>query len=199
MTFHIFPTSPLPANFGRVKDWGGSNNRYDTGMSQGTTALTKPLYKFSFNGVNMPVSQQSSLSRFEDIVRNTMTPFWIKDPYDQYDFADGRTIVRTNQVDPSTMFFRNSNSYHYWPDSATFSGWLTSNLSGTLIFGTDYVLDQETGIVTFSLSAVGSDWYFVANTVSYFKKVKFSSALAMNSPKVWEQFDITVQMKEETR
>jgi hypothetical protein len=196
---NIFPTSPLPANFDRQKEWGDSDNFYDTGLAQATTALTKPLYTFNFNAVNMPMSQQSSLSRFEDIMKSGLTPFFIKDPYDQYDFSDGRTIVRTNQVDPSTMFFRNSNSYHYWPDSATFSGWLTSNLSGTLIFGTDYVLDQETGIVTFSLAAAANDWYSVANTVSYFKKVKFASPLRMASPKVWGQFDITVQMKELTR
>lgn len=195
----IFPNSPLPANFERVQQWRESGTEYDSGMGQATTALTKPLYDFSFNPQNIPRSQQSSLSRFLDDGKGRVTPFWIKDPYDQYDLNDGRTIVRTGQVDPSTMFWRNANSYHYWPDSATFSGWITSNLSGTLIFGTDYVLDQETGIVTFSLSAVGSDFYTVAKTVDYFKKVVFTSPLRSVSPKVWEQFNMSVTMKERTR
>lgn len=195
----IFPNSPLPANFERVQQWRESGTEYDSGLGQATTALTKPLYDFSFQAQNMPRSQQSSLSRFFDAGLGRVTPFFIKDPYDQYDLSDGRTIVRTGQVDPSTMFWRNTNSYHYWPDSATFSGWITSNLSGTLIFGTDYVLDQETGIVTFSLSAVGSDFYTVAKTVDYFKKVVFTSPLRSVSPRVWEQFNMRVTMKERTR
>jgi len=199
MTWRIFPNSPLPANFERVQQWRESGTEYDSGMGQATTALTKPLYDFSFQPRNIPRSQQSSLSRFYDAGMARVTPFWIKDPYDQHDLSDARVVVRTNQLDPTTTFWRNSNSYHYWPDSATFSGWITSNLSGALIFGTDYVLDQETGIVTYSLMATGSDWYTVAKTVSYFKKCVFSSPLRSVSPRVWEQFNISVTMKERSR
>lgn len=195
----IFPNSPMQVNFERVQQWRESGTEYDSGMGQATTALTKPLYDFSFNPVNIPRSQQSSLSRFYDAGQGRVEPFWISDPYDQHDLNDGRTIVRTNQVDPSTMFWRNANSYHYWPVSATFSGWITSNLSGTLIFGTDYVLDQETGIVTFSMQAAANDWYAVNNTVSYFKKCVFTSPMRSVSPRVWEQFNLSITFKERTR
>lgn len=199
MAFRIFPTSPLPADFGREVDWKESGTEYETGLGQVTTALSKPLYNFSFSHRNAPRSTQTSLEQFVNAGKGRTTPFWIKDPYDQYDLSNGRTIVRTGQVDPSTMFFRNHNSYHYWPDSATFSGWLTSNLSGTLIFGTDYVLDQETGIVTFSLTAASNDWYSVANTVSYFKKCVFDSKFRNVTPRVWEQFNMQVQIRERAR
>jgi hypothetical protein len=199
MTWRIFPTSPLPANFGRVVDWRESGTEYDSGLGQATTALTKPLYNFSFTHRNAPRTSQYSLEQFYNDGKSRVTPFWIKDPYDQHDFNDGRTIVRSGQVDPTTMYWRNINSYHYWPDSATFSGWITSNLSGTLIFGTDYVLEQETGIITYSLQAASNDWYSVANTVSYFKKCAFSSPLQNASPRVWEQFNIRVDMKERSR
>ncbi|MEE8606711.1 MAG: hypothetical protein V3S55_03825 [Nitrospiraceae bacterium] len=199
MTFRIFPTSPLPANFGRKVDWRESGTEYDSGMGQATSPLTKPLYQFSFTHTNAPRVQQKALEDFYNNGKARVTPFWIKDPYDFADDSDGRTIVRTGQVDPSTMFFRNSNSYHYWPDSATFSGWLTSNTSGTLIFGTDYLLDQETGILTFSLQVDSNDFFTVANTVSYFKKCVFSSPLQNASPRVWEQFNIRVDMTERTR
>jgi hypothetical protein len=192
MTWRIFPTSPLPANFGREVDWKETGTEYETGLGQVTTALSKPLYNFSFNHRNAPRSTQSSLEQFVNVGKGRTTPFWIKDPYDQHDLSDGRTIIRSGQVDPSTIFFRNHDSYHYWPDSATFSGWLTSNLSGTLIFGTDYVLEQETGIVTFSLTAASNDWYSVANTVSYFKKCVFDS-------KFRKQFNMQVNIRERAR
>ncbi len=199
MTWRIFPNSPLPANFERVQQWRESGTEYDSGMGQATTALTKPLYDFSFQAQNLPRSQQSSLSRFYDASQGRVVPFYIKDPYDQHDENDGRTIVRTDQVDPSTVFFRNVNSYHYWPDSATFSGYLESNVLGVLDFGTDYTLEQETGIITLVTQPAANDWFFVANTVSYFKKCVFTSPLRSVTPRVWEQFNLRVTMKERSR
>lgn len=200
MTFPIFPTSPLPAKFDRESDWRESSNEFDSGLGQTTTALTKPLYQFSFEHANAPRSQQQSLEQFYNFtVRGRTTPFFIKDPYDQHDLADGRTIIATGGSQPTSIFFRNHNSYHYWPDSADFDGWLTSNNSGDLTLGTDYILDQNTGIVVFSLTATNSDFFTVIKTVSYFKKVVFDSNLKSVSPNVWEQFDIRVTMKERTR
>ena len=200
MTFPIFPTSPLPAKFDRESDWRESNNEFDSGLGQTTTALTKPLYMFSFEHSNAPRMQQRSLEQFYNFtVKGRTTPFFIKDPYDQHDVMDGRTIIATGGTQPTTIFFRNHNSYHYWPDSADFDGWLTSNNSGDLTLGTDYILDQETGIVVFSLTATNSDFFTVIKTVSYFKKVVFDSNLKSVSPNVWEQFDIRVSMKERTR
>lgn len=199
MTWRIFPTSPLPANFGRKADWRESGNEYDSGMGQATTALTKPMYDFSFSHTNAPRSSQKTLEDFFNTGKSRVQPFFIKDPYDQYDDGAPRTIVQTNQVDPSTMFFRNVNSYHYWPDSATFSGYLESDANGVLDFGTDYTLEQETGIITIVTQPAVDDWYFVANTVAYFKKVVFSSPLQTASPKVWNQFNIRVNMKERAR
>ena len=200
MAFPIFPSSPLPADFDRESDWRASNFEYDTGLGQSTTALTKPLYDFSYSHRNMARVQQQSLEQFYNFsVKGTVIPFFIKDPYDFVDLANGRTIIATGGSQPTSIFFRNHNSYHYWPDSADFDGWLTSNTSGDLTLGVDYILDQETGIVVFSLTATNSDFFTVIKSVSYFKKVVFDSNLRSVSPNVWEQFDIRVKMKERTR
>ena len=197
MTFRIFPSSPLPANAQRVPQWRETGTEFDTGLGQAGSALAKPLYDFNFTYVNAPQSRQQSLELFFNDGKGRSTPFYMMDPYDQT--TVGSYLFANTGSGVTTAFFRNQNSYHYFPDSATFSGAFTSNLSGTLDFNTDYVLDQETGIVTFSLTIVDSDWITVSKSVDYFKKWIFKSPIRLTSPRVFGQFNIQVTLSERAR
>jgi hypothetical protein len=199
MTFRIFPTSPLPADFTRTPQWNESGTEYDSGLGQYSTALSKPLYDFGFVLRNAPDSKQSSLEFFINDGKGRLAPFWIKDPYHHINNASGAVVINTGQVSVNSFLFRNVESYHYWPDSATFSGAYSSMTSGTLIFGTDYHLDQETGTVTFSLQADSDDWFTYVGTQEYFKKAVFNGPWRFASPRVFNQFNISGRIRERAR
>lgn len=187
MTLPIWPTSPVPATLQREPIWAQSNQQYDSGLSQGSTAFVKPLIRYGLSLTNVPRSKQSSLHAFYNVTKAGVIPFLFKDPYD---YLVGNTICVQTGTAARSFFVRTSEGYPVIPQSGALL--ITSNLSGALTQGTHYSFNQATGV--FSTHIVPSSGDFWTASCEYFRKCKFTGYT--ENSKIWELFDGNVSWQE---
>lgn len=180
---NIFPSSPFPP-LRRTPSWGQRQIFYDSGAYQGASPLVKPLYNYSLRFVNRQRGSQSSLNAFFNEGKH-VEPFLFKDPYDQR--ADG--VART-MPNVTTFYLYDASSHFIIPDSADLI--ITSTFSGSaLTNGSEYILDQDTGIITASISVTSDTLTW---SLSYFRKGVFQGY--SESSNLWENFTIDFSIQE---
>jgi hypothetical protein len=134
--------------------------------------------------VNRPRSSQSSLNAFFNTGKH-VEPFLFKDPYDFR--ADNLSRVMPNVT---TFYLFNAESFFVIPDSADLV--LTSTFSGAaLTNGSEYILDQDTGVITASVSVTSDTLTW---SLSYFRKGVFTNL--RESSNLWENFTIDFAIRE---
>jgi hypothetical protein len=183
MPLQIFPSSPMPG-LTRVPGWQERQIIYDSGKYQGSSPLVKPLYNYRGSYKNRPIGPQTSLAAFIN-THKKVDPFLFKDPY--LNRADNLSRVFT---DVTSFYLYDADSFWVIPDSASLL--ITSTLSGELTNGSEYILDQDTGIIVNSI-AVTSDT--LTWSCSYFKKGVFQGQYSESSM-LWENFDISFVIQE---
>jgi hypothetical protein len=189
MALLTFPFSPLPAGTDRFKNWNEEDITYDSGDSQGLTAFFKPLYEYNMPMQGYTEVKQSSLWSFWDKVKGKVTPFLMKDPYDNN--VSSVLAVRSG-ISTGTLFLYDVNSYMVRADTTSI-GSLFSALSGYVNLITNYTYDQDSGVLTFVTKSNTDVWG--ARSMAYFKKVKFTGAYREASP-IWNVFHTNLSLKE---
>jgi len=187
-SLEIFPVSPLPAATTTLFRDGVNEQQFDNGARHASTAWTKILrsWQISFNSI--PRTQQQSLSAFNARFGRLRT-FLMKDPYDfEIDSLEIGFTTGSN-----TFYIRDESGFSVIPDSADLT--IVSASSGTLTQGTDYTLDQASGIVTYVLTPDGGDSWSV-QTTTYFRKCAFGQNYRYVSPRVWNNFNLVLEVKE---
>lgn len=186
----IMPFSPLPANIQRTWNWGENVVIYDTGEQQADTAFVKPLLQWDCPIKLMTEIKQSSLEAFQNATKGQTRPFLMKDPYEyQVTSVMG---VNSGVTNAATLYFYDTRSYTVRPDSTTVST-LFSTLSGFVTLGTEFSLDQDTGIVTVNTKDVTDVWG--VRSMEYYRKCKFASQYAETSV-LWNIFGATLKIVE---
>lgn len=190
MALATFPFSPLYAQMTREKHWNDQQNIYDSGDIQGFSNWMRPLYQYT-----MPISlfldtKQQSLWRFWDQQKGTVTPFLIKDPYDNA--VNSVLAVRSGITNAATLYLFDINSYFVRADTATV-GSLFSVLSGYVRNGVEYSYAQDTGLLTVNTKVSNDTWG--VRSMSYWKKVKFSSQY-VETAIIWNMFTTQITMME---
>lgn len=169
MSLPTFPFSPLFAAMTREFSWNENNNVYDSGDQQGSTNWIRPLYRYTMSISLYNSIKQSSLWSFWNNVTQGMTkPFLVKDPYDNY--ISSIIVAGNAATNGQTGYIFDANSFMVRADTTTI-GSLTSALSGFVKLGSQYSYAQDTGIFTVNTKVTSDVW--TANSVSYWKKVKF--------------------------
>jgi hypothetical protein len=170
MALLVFPL-PIYAMMTREKAWNDDSNIYDSGDVQGFSNWVRPLYRYT-----MPVSlyneiSQNSLWNFWDKVKGRMTPFLMKDPYDNA--VNSAVVANSGFVQGGSLYICDAvNSFPVRADTTTI-GSLWSVLSGFVTLGTQFSYSQDSGILTVNTKALNDVW--AVRSVSYYKKVKFNS------------------------
>jgi hypothetical protein len=188
-SLQIFPVSPLPANISRRLLWGENVVEFSAGGQQASTAWAKPLMRWSVPFTNVACGDRESLYRFVQTQRGRLRPFLFKDPDDMHVNSVG--IGFTAGV--ASFYLRDTQSYTIRPDSAALTIWTVD--SGALTPGSHFLLDQDTGVVTYVLTPSASDSWSVRST-DFFRKAVFGQDYRDASPRVWSQFSINVAIKE---
>lgn len=190
MTTQIFPTSPVPAGGSREPFWNSGVQAYDSGVKQGVSYWSRPLYEYKIPWKNIEATAQSSLESFYNSMKASATPFFFGDPYDH--IITSASIVSTGTA-PTSFYMYDVNSYRVYPASGNLT--ITSALSGTLTEGTDFSVDHETGIIVASLQPTSSDYWYVSSA-EFFKKCRFADGAQFIQP-IWGQFSIGLTLREE--
>lgn len=168
MPLPIWPTSPVPAGINRTPFWGDSVQEYDSGLSQGSTAFSKPLMRYSLSFNNMARIRQNSLSALYNACRGGVLPFLFKDPYD---FRANATICVRTGTAVRSFFVVTAEGYPVIPQSGTLR--ITSTLSGVLTQGTHYSFNQDTGVFSTHIAPSSADFWVAS--CEYFRKCRFQS------------------------
>jgi hypothetical protein len=190
MTLPIMPYSPLPANIQRTWNWGENTVIYDTGEQQADSPFLKPLLQWMVDARLFTEIRQSSLEAFQNATKGMTRPFLMKDPYE---FYVGSVIVANSGVtNAATLTVFDTRSYSIRPDTL-YCGSLFSSLSGYVRLGTEYSIDQDTGILTVNTKAAADVWR--ATSLQYYRKAKFSSPYQETSV-LWNIFAAQLQIVE---
>lgn len=190
MALPIMPFSPLPANLERFKNWGESNNVYDSGEQQGSSPYLRPLYQWSVPIKLMTELKQGSLWQHWDNVKGTTAPFLMKDAYDYK--VNSVLGVRSGIISAATLNLYDTNSYFVRADTV-FVGSLFSTLSGYVRLGVEYNYSQDRGILTVNTKAVTDVWG--VRSMEYYRKVKFSAGYRETS-QLWNIFNTQLSIVE---
>ena len=188
MTLPIFPSSPVWADTTRAFNWSEEVFRYDSGVRQGSTPWSRPLYKYSINAKNYNEIKQSSLQSFYNGLFGRTSPFLIKDPY-EFEAEAITQPTSTNMNSGDGFFFINENGWRTIPDSADL--YMEDPRSGQLLPSSHFVMSQDNGFCAL-LVAVSSIW---TSSFTYFRKAAFESPMQENSPS-WNQFNTTLVIEE---
>lgn len=170
MAYPTFVYSPLPAALERTPQWGETITQYDSGAQQGQTAYTRPLYTWGVSIKLMTETKQPALLQFVNSLRGQVGVFLMKDAYD---FRVASVLsVASGVTQGSSLFVYDTNSYTVRPDTL-FIGSMASALSGYVRLGTQYSIDQDTGILTVNTKAVNDIWG--VRSLEYFRKVRLNA------------------------
>jgi hypothetical protein len=189
MALSIFPMSPLPAETSRERNWGELTTPYDSGAFQGMTPFQKPLYVWDIPFKNVNEIKQGSLSAFVDAQRGMVTPFLMKDPYD---FRINSVLAVRSGISAGTFYIYDTNSFFVRPDT-TFIASMASTLSGYVLIGSNYAIDQDTGVMSIVSKAANDVWG--VRSLQYFRKCVFDNTYRERSI-LWNIFQIGVRVKE---
>ena len=189
MALSIFPMSPLPAETTKDRDWGESTTNFDSGAFQGMTPFQKPLYAWDIPFKNINEIKQSSLAAFVDTQKGMVTPFLMKDPYD---YRVNSVLGVNSGTNTGTFYIYDTNSYFVRPDTTTI-GSMFSSLSGFVLNGVNYVIDQDTGVCSIITKSNTDVWG--VRSLQYFRKCVFDNRYRERSV-LWNIFQISVRVKE---
>lgn len=190
MTIQIFPTSPIPAGGTREPVWNSGVKNYDSGVKQGVSYWSRPLYRFQIPWQNFARTSQSSLEAFYNAMKASATPFFFGDPYNH--IVTSALIVGT-ATSPTSFYMYDINSYKVFPASGNLT--ITSNLSGDLTEGVDFSIDHDTGIIVASLQPSSLDYWYVTSA-EFFKKCRFVGGAPFYQ-RLWNQFSASLTIEEE--
>jgi hypothetical protein len=189
MTWLVFPLSPLPAETTRERDWGENTFNYDSGAFQGMTPYQKPLYMWDIPFKNINELKQGPLATFVDSLRGMVTPFLMKDPYD---FRVNSVLSVRSGINTGTFYIYDANSFFVRPDT-TYIGSMFSSLSGFVLLGTNYAIDQDTGVMSIITKSNTDAWG--VRSLQYYRKCVFDSRYRERNV-MWNQFQIGVRVRE---
>ena len=139
--------------------------KYDSGARQAMTTYMRPLYRYR---VPIPVYneiKQNSIMYWYNLVKGETLPFFMKDPYDYS--VNSVLVVRSGLISAATMYVYDVNSFKVYPDTTTV-GSLFSSLSGYVTAGSEYTIEQDTGILRVNTKAGNDVWR--ATSLEYFRK-----------------------------
>jgi hypothetical protein len=185
----VMPMSPLPAQTTKERNWGEQTTHYDSGAFQGMTPYQKPLFMWDIPFKNVNEVKQSSLAAFVDALRGQSTPFLMKDPYD---FRVNSVLAVNSGTNSGTFYIYDTNSYFVRPDT-TFIGSMFSSLSGFVRLGTNYAIDQDTGVMSVISKGITDIWG--VRSLQYYRKCVFDNSYRETSV-LWNVFQIGVKVKE---
>lgn len=186
----IFPFSPLPAALQRTRDWGENTNIYDSGESQGDTSWLRPMLRWTVPVQLMNELKEGPLVDFVDQTQGMTKPFLIKDAYEFR--VNSQIAVRSGITNGATGYFTDTKGFQIRPDTVTV-GSLFSVLSGFVTFGSEYTIEQDTGIVLVNTKAVGDIWG--VRSIQYFRKARFSQQYD-DTATIWNIFTTQMQIME---
>lgn len=189
MSYITFPFTPLPAGTSRMKEWNSTVQAYDSGDAQGLSPWIRPLYRYTLPLNNYTEIKQSSLWHFWDLTKGPTIPFLMRDPYD---YAINSVLAVRSGISTGSFFLYDTHSYMVRPDTTTV-GSLFSSLSGYVTLGTNYNLDQDSGVFTILTKSNTDVWG--ARSVFYLKKCRFSGDYNEASP-LWNVFNANLTIKE---
>jgi len=188
-SLQIFPVSPLPADIDRIRSWGDKITQYESGAVQGSTAWQYPLMRISIPFVNIASECRNDLVTFFDLTKGRVKPFLMKDPDESYVTSAGHEYTAV-----TTFRLFDTRSIPIFPDSANLG--IFSVLSAAfLVNGSDFALDQDTGILTYITTPSATDSWSVRST-EFFKKWHFDANYNDASPRVWSLFDVQLKLSE---
>lgn len=190
MPLNILVTSPLPLPMDRNFRWGESIIWYDSGASQGSTPYVRHLIDYAFGISNMERSKQSSLYAFWNQQKGAVTPFLMKDPYDQTLTLVVAAGSGTSLNSGSNLRAKDARSWNVIPDSSGFS--VISTLSGTLTASTHYVLSADNGNIYWKITKASTDTFRIDG--SFFRKVRFKEY--RENSFLWNEFSGSVVIEE---
>jgi hypothetical protein len=173
----IFPSSPVWANMDRQPLWAEEITVYDTGLRQGSSIRSRPLYRYSITAANFNEIKQAALHQFVNSLQSMVSPFLFKDPYDY----QANSVNQPVTANGSGFYFVDVRSWRFIPDSASLV--IADARSGVLANGTHYAASLDNGWIT-HLVAVSSTW---RATTQYFRKVAFDAPYSERSP-TWNVF-----------
>jgi len=187
----IFPVSPIWADMSREPLWRAEVNKFDSGLRQGATIFSRPLYRYILNGKNMNEVKQALLENFwnDADLKGMTSPFLMKDPYAYL----SESVIQATSTDMTSgdgFYFRQVDSWTIIPDSAAI--YIEDPRSGEMISTSHYVMSQDNGWCHL-LVPVSSHW---VSSFEYFRKVAFESTLNLSSP-VWNIFSLSGLVIEE--
>lgn len=167
MSYPIFPVSPVPADFRRTINWGGSKVKFDSGARQSNTGFVRPMYSYDMGFKNMPPAKRDQLLTLVQSVRGTIDPFWFPDPYDSVNSAQ---TVGTG-ITAGSANILNQYGHLIRPTSVQVST-LYSTLSGYVTRGTHYTYNLNSAFITITTKNTGDTWA-VQSLGGLFKKCSF--------------------------
>lgn len=188
-SLQIFPVSPLPANISRRRSWGEAVTEYESGAQQASTAWQYALSRMNIPFSNVASECRNSLIDFIDSTKGRVKPFLMKDPDEYFVSSAGHAYTGV-----TTFRLFDTRSIPIFPDSANLN--IFSVLSAAvLVNGSDFTLDQDTGILTYITTPSATDSWSVRST-EFFKKWAFNQDYRDVSPRVWSLFDVQLDLKE---
>lgn len=190
MAYPIFPVSPLPANLTRDFHWKVDKVRYDSGARQAMTSYARPLYRYE---VPIPIYteiKQSSLAYFWNLVKGETLPFFMKDPYDFR--VNSGIAVRSGLISGATLYLTDANSFRIYPDTVSVST-LFSSASGYVTLGSEYTIEQDTGILRVNTKTGTDVWG--ARSLEYFRKCVFEAPMVERAV-LWNIFGTVLTIEE---
>lgn len=185
----IMPMSPLPAETTKQRNWGEQTTHYDSGAFQGMTPFQKPLYAWDIPFKNINELKQGPLATFVDSLKGMTTPFLMKDPYD---FRVNSVLAVRSGISTGTFYIYDTASFFVRPDT-TFIGSMFSSLSGFVLLGTNYAINQDTGVMSVITKSNTDVWG--VRSLQYYRKCVFDSSYTERNV-MWNQFQITLRVKE---
>jgi len=191
MTKPIFPTSPVPAGVSFEPKWNSQVHHYDSGVGQGASYWSRPLYTYRIPFRNIAYAGQSSLQAFFNARKGTAESFFMSDP-NVFNINSVQFVSTGTSV--ATLYLYDTNSFRVYPASGNLT--ITSALSGTLTEGTHFSIEHNTGIIDISGLAPDSADYWTATSVHFFKNCRFSAGMPMNTI-LWQQYSFDIMIDEE--
>lgn len=191
MALAIFPTSPLPANLSRTRNWNDDVVTYDSGMAQGLSTFVRPLFIFNIPYRNVSENQQGSLTNFIDTVKNGASPFLMKDAIEFR--VNSNLAVGAAVTDADTLQLFDTRSFFIRADTTTI-GSLFSADSGYVRLGVEYNYEQDTGLLSVVTKDVGDVWG--VRSLQYYRKCRFVRPYT-DTAIIWNQFSFMLAVKEE--
>lgn len=168
MAIPIFPISPLPADLTRLPFWKVDKVKYDSGARQAMTSYYKPLFRYRVPMRVYNEIKQESLYYFWNSVFGETMPFFMKDPYEFR--VNSGLAVRSGLISAATLYMYDTRSWRIYPDTVTVQS-LFSSLSGYVLAGSEFTIEQDTGILRVNTKAATDVWG--VRSLQYFRKCAF--------------------------